>query len=136
MRTYAAKSPLVMSSRAVAFLVDDDPVIRDCVRLVLERGEYTVCTFASAREALEALVERGGDIAILISDVEMPVMDGISLACEVARRFPRIPILMISGLPLSDRAQLRCSFLQKPFAPRTLIEAARQVIGCGGSQAA
>ena len=82
-------------------------------------------------EALEIL-ERGDEIALLISDVVMPLMDGPTMVREARKTRPELPILFMSGYA---EEQLRKSidianvaFLPKPFSVQELAEAVRKVL--------
>jgi DNA-binding NtrC family response regulator len=120
----------VTHHRLVAFVVDDDPLIRDYVRLILQEQGYSVFVFESGIEALSGLADREGDVSVVITDVEMPGLDGIALAEEVNRRFCGIPVLMMSGSPLRIASARRrwAVFLGKPFMPAALIAAAQQAV--------
>ena len=89
-------------------------------------------TADNGEEALEIL-DRGEEIALLISDVVMPVMDGPTMVREARKSRPDLPILFMSGYA---EEQLRKSididnvaFLPKPFSVQELAEAARRRAG-------
>jgi two-component system, cell cycle sensor histidine kinase and response regulator CckA len=112
-------------------LVEDEPMVRTVAERALTRHGYTVITASSGEEALE-VVERGDDIALLISDVVMPGMDGPTTVQEARKSRPDLPILFMSGYA---EEQLRKSidldkvaFLPKPFSVQELAEAARRAI--------
>lgn len=109
-------------------LTEDDESVRAFVRRALELDGHTVTTAADGGEALEVL---GADDAfdLLLSDIMMPVLDGIALALAVARDHPRLPILLMTGYAdQRERAhgldQLVEDVLPKPF---TLAEIRRAV---------
>jgi two-component system cell cycle sensor histidine kinase/response regulator CckA len=112
-------------------LVEDEPMVRSVAERALARHGYTVITADNGEQALELL---GGDheIALLISDVVMPIMDGPSMVREARKTHPKLKILFMSGYA---EEQLRNSidldgvaFLPKPFSVQELAEAARRVI--------
>jgi DNA-binding NarL/FixJ family response regulator len=78
-------------------IVDDSPVIRHSLRVVLERGaEWEVCGEAeNGREGVEKAVQLCPDLILL--DLSMPVMNGFQAARELRRLLPRIPILMFTN---------------------------------------
>ena len=113
-------------------LVEDEPMVRAVAERALARHGYTVITAANGEEALE-VVNRGEEIALLISDVVMPGMDGPTMVAEARKTRPELPILFMSGYA---EEQLRKSidldkvaFLPKPFSVQELAEAARRAIG-------
>ena len=76
--------------------VDDEPDLLDLCRLFLEREkEFSVITVPSAKEALEVL--EGGAVEAIISDYQMPVMDGIGFLKEVRKKFKDIPFILFTG---------------------------------------
>jgi two-component system, cell cycle sensor histidine kinase and response regulator CckA len=90
-----------------------------------------VITAANGQEALD-VIDRGEPIALLISDVVMPEMDGPTMVREARKTRPELPILFMSGYA---EEQLRNSididnvaFLPKPFSVQELAEAARRVL--------
>ncbi len=80
--------------------VDDDDVMRLTVEALLERAGYRVALCASAHEAMELLVEldrRMEEVALLVTDFNMPDGDGLSLTRAVHERHPALPVLISSG---------------------------------------
>ena len=113
-------------------LVEDEPMVRGVAERALTRHGYKVLTADNGEEALEIL-HRGEEIALLISDVVMPVMDGPTMVREARKTWPELKILFMSGYA---EEQLRKSidiadvaFLPKPFSVQELAEAARRSIG-------
>lgn len=97
---------------------DDDPV-RETVRRGLELGGYRVATAVDGADALDRLRERPAP-DLLLTDIKMPVMDGIELALTVARQWPRMPVLLMTGFAdQRERAAgleaLIAGILHKPF---------------------
>ena len=112
-------------------LVEDEPMVRAVAERALTRHGYTVLTASNGDEALE-IIDRGDDIALMISDVVMPGMDGPATVREARKTRPDLPILFMSGYA---EEQLRKSidldnvaFLPKPFSVQELAEAARRAI--------
>jgi two-component system cell cycle sensor histidine kinase/response regulator CckA len=112
-------------------LVEDEPMVRSVAERALTRHGYKVVTADNGEQALELL---GGpdEIALLISDVVMPIMDGPTMVREARKTHPNLKILFMSGYA---EEQLRNSidldgvaFLPKPFSVQELAEAARRVL--------
>ena len=113
-------------------LVEDEPMVRSVAERALTRHGYTVITADNGEDALEVL-GRGEEIALLISDVVMPGMDGPTMVREARKTRPDLKILFMSGYA---EEQLRNSidiehvnFLPKPFSVTELAEAARRAAG-------
>jgi DNA-binding NtrC family response regulator len=112
-------------------VIDDEPVVLDSCRKVLEEEGFYVHLVPSADEALAVLQEKAFDL--LLVDVKMPKHDGIYLMQMVKKQWPDIPIIVMSGYPtqdtITDGANMgAAAFIPKPFTPDELIETLRQVI--------
>jgi two-component system cell cycle sensor histidine kinase/response regulator CckA len=112
-------------------LVEDEDMVRNVAERALARQGYKVLTAENGEVALDLLADRP-QIDLLVSDVVMPVMDGPTMARQVRRLYPDLPILFMSGYA---EEQLRRSidlgnvaFLPKPFSVQQLGEAARDVL--------
>jgi len=110
-------------------VVDDEPIVLDCCRLILEADGYIVHLVQSVDEAIEAL--RSRSYVLLLVDVKMPVRDGMSLMREVKENWPEIPIVVMSGYPTRETiiaaAEIGAArFIPKPFTPDELLEVVRQ----------
>jgi CheY-like chemotaxis protein len=79
-------------------LADDDATVRDLVERVLVAGGHGVVVAQDGQEAL-ALVEGGAAIDVLVTDVQMPGLDGISLAKRLRASRPALRVLLMSGYP-------------------------------------
>jgi CheY-like chemotaxis protein len=76
-------------------VVDDEPIVRECLAMVLRSQEYAVST---ARDGFDALLQFRITVPdVLISDLNMPRMSGFELLSVVRRRFPQIAVLAVSG---------------------------------------
>ncbi len=113
-------------------LVEDEPMVRTVAERALTRHGYKVLTATNGEEALDLLADGQEEIALLISDVVMPLMDGPTMVREARKAHPKLPILFMSGYA---EEQLRRSidiadvaFLPKPFSVQELAEAVRKVL--------
>ncbi len=107
-------------------------MVRTVAERALTRHGYKVLTANNGEEALERLAQDDEDIALVISDVVMPLMDGPTMVREARKTHPDMPILFMSGYA---EEQLRRSidianvaFLPKPFSVQELAEAVRRVL--------
>jgi len=112
-------------------LVEDEPMVRGVAERALTRHGYRVITADNGEDALQVLAT-GEEIALLISDVVMPAMDGPTMVREARKTRPDLKILFMSGYA---EEQLRKSididnvaFLPKPFSVQELAEAARRAL--------
>jgi two-component system chemotaxis response regulator CheY len=119
---------------AKILIVEDSRSMRRIVRSALESEGYQVAESEDGRQALNAL----GDVAphLIITDVNMPEVDGISLVREIRRlpsfRFTPVIILTTeSGEDMKEngRAAGATGWIVKPFTPEQLVAVVRKVIG-------
>ena len=117
--------------RATALIVEDDPMQRDMICLLLEESEVDVIECESA-EAAELVLERAaGNLVLMMTDVQLAGnMDGVELA-HIARKYnPDIGVIVTSGKPLRRKLPDGVKFWSKPWAPLDVIrEAERMVYG-------
>ena len=107
-------------------VVDDQDLVRDVIRLTLERAGYTVLAAASPNAALDLARGGGsGSIDLLVTDVVMPEMDAFELADRIACEVPGVRILYTSGY---TDAAAEGPFIQKPFTPAQLVEKVSDVL--------
>ncbi len=108
-------------------VAEDDENVRRFVVLALRHGGHEVVEASDGGLAAEILIEEQGNFELLLSDVKMPVMDGIALALEVGANYPKLPILLMTGFAdQRERAhgldQLVYDVISKPFAMADLLE--------------
>ena len=78
-------------------IVDDEDSMRALVARAIAMDGHDVATARDGAEALEILCGEQGAFDLLLTDIQMPVMDGIALALAVARDFPDLTILLMTG---------------------------------------
>lgn len=85
---------------ALILVADDDATTRDLVRRALESDGHEVVVAEDGSEALALAETRGGDRAfdLVVTDVDMPNMDGVSLAEALIGRNPRQSVILMSGI--------------------------------------
>ncbi|MBX9992869.1 response regulator [Phreatobacter oligotrophus] len=82
---------------ATVLIAEDDEPVRAFVRRALEIDGHVVTEARDGAEALEILEERKGAFDLLLTDIRMPLMDGIALALAAAPQFPDLVILLMTG---------------------------------------
>ncbi|KZD25183.1 response regulator [Tardiphaga robiniae] len=78
-------------------IADDEESMRLLVGRAIAMDGHEIVTAEDGAEALEIINEQGGAFDLLLTDIKMPVMDGIALALAVARDFPELTILLMTG---------------------------------------
>jgi len=111
-------------------VVDDEPRIRDLVRMNLEMEHYRVLEAGDGEEALEQLREHLPDLVVL--DVMMPAMDGFE-TLKAIREVSTVPVIMLT-VRQSEQDRIRGldlgadDYLAKPFSPRELLSRIRALL--------
>jgi len=105
-------------------LVEDDRVLRQALGDTLEIGGFAFDAVGSAEEALEAVA--GEAYSLVVSDVNMPGMDGHQLLAQLRRHHPQLPVLLMTAHAAVERAveamrQGAADYLVKPFEPKALL---------------
>jgi signal transduction histidine kinase/CheY-like chemotaxis protein len=121
-------SPGTLGSGEFVLVVDDEVTIRETLATLLNRLGFESIAAADGAEALIQLGQYNEEIKLVITDINMPVMDGVALARILRRMTPDLPIIAMTGLQDEERlAQLReiggVHLLAKPFSMSSLSEA-------------
>lgn len=138
----AALENLDTGRRYRVLLVDDESHFCFAAGLALRQSGMDVYSAGNGQEALEMLIssrEGQNPFDMIITDIVMPVMDGIELIDNMKRQDLNIPTLVITGfLDIEYREALQIRginrTLEKPFLPRQLIEAVEGVIRNGAGK--
>ena len=118
---------------AKVLLVEDDRALREALADTLELGGHDYRAVDCAEAALLAIAEE--PFGLVISDVNMPGMDGHQLLCAIRERQPQLPVLLMTAFGAVERAveamrRGAADYLVKPFEPRTLLAlVARHALG-------
>jgi CheY-like chemotaxis protein len=108
---------------AIILLVDDDSAVREVTASMLRELGYVVLEVGSGGAALE-LLDRQATIDLVVLDFAMPGMNGMELAREVNSKFPRLPILFVTGY--ADETALEelsdAKLVKKPFVGDELAD--------------
>jgi FixJ family two-component response regulator len=114
-----------MSKTPLISIVDDDALARDGIRELVESLGYKAVTFSSAQHFLDSAVSE--ETTCLITDLQMPGLNGLDLQEALKLRGNQIPIILLTAYP-NDRDRTRSlnggavGFLSKPFGEESLIE--------------
>ncbi|MTH96453.1 response regulator [Roseibium sp. RKSG952] len=114
-------------------LTEDDDAVRSFVKRALELDGHHVKAVEDGGQAVEELDKHGKAFDLLVSDIKMPVMDGIALALHSARDYPEMPILLMTGFAdQRERAdgldKLVHDIVTKPFSLADIRRAVRDAI--------
>jgi PAS domain S-box-containing protein len=120
-------------SGQMVLVVDDEANIRSNVSDCLQQLGYQVLAAETARSALKICEDREGNVDLVLTDLVMPGQNGYELASDLARQFPSVPILFMSGYTEDDTSRREIllrgnSFLQKPFSVADLASAVHDAL--------
>ncbi len=115
-------------------LIDDDPWVIKIFQQILEGEKHEVITASNGQEGLELF--RRSAVDLIITDMVMPVKDGLKMIMEIEKESPNVPVIAISGggviaperyLALAESIGTRKT-LAKPVSPQELVEAVNAVL--------
>ena len=119
-------------------VVDDEASIRDLLAKTLALAEYDVETAPDGASALDRLRQRRGAYNLLIADLRMPGMDGLTLIREVKQINANLPIIIITGFSTESSAIEAVNlgvagYLTKPFRVPQVLAAAAKALGASAA---
>jgi two-component system cell cycle response regulator CpdR len=102
-------------------IADDEDSMRTLVARAIATDGHATVTAQDGAEALEILTREDGAFDLLLTDIQMPVMDGIALALAAARDFPHLTILLMTGFAdqrerASNLNAIAHDVITKPFS--------------------
>ena len=116
---------VVTQEHEAILVVDDEPAICSLVKTLLELEGYAVLIAGDAETATHIYEEHSAEVALLLTDVKMPGMNGLELADRILRKKPQLRVLFMSG---SDAASRGFGCLAKPFTRAQLISRVNQAL--------
>jgi two-component system, cell cycle sensor histidine kinase and response regulator CckA len=119
--------------RKTILLAEDDSLVRELVHEYLKDHGYQLIVAESGQAALDASQSYKGRIDLLLSDFQMPNMDGITLSEQISVSRPDTKTLLMSGYTgdsarFSQGTRSKPAFIQKPFMPLDLLDRIEKLI--------
>lgn len=120
----------VLPCRSVILVADDEPLIRNLVTLLMQREKHLVLSVANGHEGLELSRQYPGRIDLVITDVDMPRLNGADLCAHLLEERPGIKVLVMSGKEMGEiiKHNINLPFLPKPFDGRALVKRVRTIL--------
>jgi two-component system, cell cycle sensor histidine kinase and response regulator CckA len=108
-------------------IIDDEPSIRDITKTSLENSNYQAITASDGIEAIALYAEHREKICIVLTDMVMPFMDGITTIRTLQKINPTVKIIAVSGLISHDKVNAATeigvkAFLSKPYTAKQLLQ--------------
>ncbi|MET0924341.1 MAG: response regulator [Xanthobacteraceae bacterium] len=121
-------------------IAEDEESLRSFIARALIQDGHTVTTANDGAEALDVLTRERGAFELLLTDIRMPVMDGIALALAAARDHPAVTIMLMTGFAdQRERAHgldaLIHDVIAKPFSLATIRSAVNGALIAGAARA-
>src|SRR6266566_884933 len=106
----------------VILVADDEVIIRNLVTILMQLEGYLVLAAADGQEGLELSRKYAGKIDLVITDMEMPRLNGRDLCAHLLEERPGIKVLVMSGLDIAEivSQNIHMQFLPKPFDGETI----------------
>lgn len=118
---------------ASVLLIDDDDLVRGLLTKALSKAGHKVAEASDGQQGLD--LARAGSFDIVITDLVMPVQEGVETIMTLRRERPKLPIIAISGGVSRSKLYLDIAgkigakrILPKPFTPRELLALIEQVL--------
>jgi CheY-like chemotaxis protein len=123
----------VWQGRGTILVVDDESGMRNLARAILEASGFTVLTACDGGDAIRVFRRHAGEVAAIVLDLTMPVMNGEEAAAELRRIRTGVPIILSSGYSEQEVAgrfagKGVAGFLKKPYEPGELTAALQRAI--------
>jgi two-component system cell cycle response regulator CpdR len=120
-------------------LAEDDKAVRALLARTLAQDGHQVVVTMDGAEALDRLSHDGGSFDLLLTDIKMPVMDGIALALATARDHPKVAILLMTGYAdQRERAHgldaLIHDVVAKPFSNQEIRAAVNEALAAAAQR--
>ena len=114
-------------------VVDDETAIREMLKTTLEAHGYDVLAAAEGTEAMALYASNKGKIALVITDLVMPFMDGPATMRALRKMDPEVKLLAVTGMPGKGKiaqiaSEQQVTILSKPYSIRSLLTAIRSVL--------
>ena len=118
------------ANETLILLAEDDVLVRSLILLVLSKEGYAVLAANDGQEAQEICDKFADPIDLLLTDVNMPRMEGPELVERVRECRPETKIMIMSGQTTTTilEKNMPHAFLRKPFMPPTLLQCVRRVL--------
>ncbi|WP_414542663.1 response regulator [Nostoc sp. CCY0012] len=121
------KQSLPQGNRELILVVDDEVAIRDITKTSLESHNYQAITASDGIEAIALYADHRDEISLVLTDMAMPAMDGMTTIRTLQKINPKVKIIAISGLATTEKVNAAYeigikAFLAKPYTANQLLQ--------------
>lgn len=126
-------SALPRGNAELVLVVDDEEAIRNVARRILEKNGYRVLVASNGAEGLVTYAHNMDMIRVVLTDMMMPAMDGVTLIRSLRSYTPELPIIAMSGLLEQEQESARSGaridgFISKPFSSERLLVTIHEIL--------
>ncbi len=123
-------------SEGLVLVVEDERQVREIVVRILEQAGFRTLEASNGEEGIEAALNAGASLDLVVSDVVMPRMRGPEMMDRIHQMYPDLRVIFVSGyadgsIAPSDLQDPRVEFMEKPFRPAELLRRVRAVLAPG-----
>jgi PAS domain S-box-containing protein len=124
----AAQSAIPRGNGELILVVDDEEGVRAMAEMILERFGFKAISARNGAEGVAAFAEHSNEIAAVLTDIAMPVMDGPTMIVALRAIKPDVKVLVTSGHASQNHTVGADEFLPKPYTGQTLVRALHSLI--------
>ncbi|WP_159441371.1 hybrid sensor histidine kinase/response regulator [Desulfopila aestuarii] len=130
---HTAKAGVIPQGQGTVLVVDDEPVLGEMLKKMLENIGYEVLLCSSSTEALKNFTQQRTRIALVLTDMNMPVMNGVELARKIKQLSPAMPVVLCTGFSeIIDEGKARRmgidGYMTKPVIQRQLAQTLHDIL--------
>ena len=124
-----------LGTKKHVLVIDDDSATRGLVRVTLEKANFSITTSKNGKEGVSLFKQRPFDL--VITDISMPVINGLDAIVLMRKENPQVPIIAMSGTARSASFLKMADYftadgtLQKPFHPKQLLDLVKKTLKAG-----
>jgi CheY-like chemotaxis protein len=120
-----------MTEQSKILVVDDSKELTEVIHEYMETCGFTVETTTESTDALRLIAANGYDV--IISDIHMPVIDGLELMGLIKNRYPDLPVVLITGYSISEARKIAMekgadAFVAKPFHMKEILDVVTDIL--------
>lgn len=132
-KTVSKAQSLPRGNGETVLVVDDEENILEITRVTLEKFGYKVVTAVDGTDAIAVYAQRGDEIALVLTDLAMPYMDGMAMTRALRKINPNLKVIATSGLTTNEQtAEMQSlnvnAFLPKPYTAETLLVTMSEIL--------
>jgi DNA-binding NtrC family response regulator len=122
----------ITESKGMILVVDDEPTMCELMKAYLENEGFDVITASNGIDGLNRFEEHKGEVRMVVTDLDMPAMNGSDMIRQMYRIAPTVKVIVASGQSLlyvmANEPREGTSCLQKPYTARELTDAVRLLL--------